>query len=60
MTWFEKIENNCIKTVYPEVNRFEVIDHLGRSYTTSDIGKIEFSVQDEGNTLKVFIKKGNL
>lgn len=48
-----------------KVTRFEVIDHslpfpeAGRVYTKRDIEKLEFSVQDEGRTLKVFISKNN-
>lgn len=38
------------------VNRFEVIDENGRSYSKHNI-KIDLSYQDEGKTLKVFVKK---
>jgi hypothetical protein len=37
------------------VTRFEVIDDTGRPYVKRDV-KIELSLQDEGRTLKVFVK----
>ena len=41
------------------VNRFEVIDENGRSYTKylKDGEKIKYSLQDDDRTLKVFIDK---
>lgn len=41
-----------------KVTRFEVIDENGRVYTTKDC-KVELSYQDDGRTLKVFIKPLN-
>lgn len=43
-----------------KVNRVEVIDKNGRSYVNwrSD-NKVELSLQDNGRTLKVFIKENN-
>jgi len=38
-----------------KVTRFEVIDEDGRIYTRWDC-EIELSYQDEGRTLKVFVK----
>jgi hypothetical protein len=38
-----------------EITRFEVIDETGRAYTRYNC-HIELSVQDEGRTLKVFVK----
>ncbi len=40
------------------VTRFEVIDENGRVYVTKDC-KVELSYQDDGRTLKVFIKNEN-
>lgn len=37
------------------VTRFEVIDENGRVYTAKEC-KVELSYQDDGRTLKVFIK----
>lgn len=39
-----------------KVTRFEVIDNDGRSYTKHNIKNVELSLQDDGRTLKVFIK----
>jgi hypothetical protein len=41
-----------------KVTRFEVVDENGRVYTKHDC-KIELSYQDDGKTLKVFIKPLN-
>ena len=38
------------------VTRFEVIDENGRVYVAKEC-KVELSYQDDGRTLKVFIKK---
>ena len=38
-----------------KVTRFEVIDENGRAYTNQNC-KVELSYQDDGRTLKVFIK----
>ena len=40
------------------VTRFEVIDENGRVYVAKDC-KVELSYQDDGRTLKVFIKSIN-
>jgi hypothetical protein len=42
-----------------KVNRVEVIDKFGRSYMNwrPEIRKVELSIQDEGQTLKIFIKE---
>lgn len=39
------------------VNRFEVIDSTGRAYVKYDIKELKLSSQDDGHTLKVFIKQ---
>ena len=39
-----------------KVNRFEVIDNDGRKYVKHGVTGVEFSLQDEDETLKVFIK----
>ncbi len=43
----EKIEN---------VTRVEVIDEHGRSYTHHNADVVEYSLQDDGKTLKIFIR----
>lgn len=43
-----------------DVTRIEVIDHSpngsGRSFVRYGVKKIEFSYQDEGRTLKIFVE----
>lgn len=52
--------NKLIKSV----DRFEVIDETGRAYVKGRIYgspvKIELSLQDDGKTLKVFVKEANM
>lgn len=38
-----------------DVTRVEVIDSAGRAYVATNV-TVELSVQDQGRTLKVFIK----
>jgi len=38
------------------VNRIEVIDNNGRSYVKYDIESIVMQLQDDGKTLKLFVK----
>lgn len=41
-----------------EVNRVEVIDENGRSYTNwDDRNEVSYGIQDNGRTLKIFISK---
>lgn len=40
---------------FSQINRVEVIDEDGRSYTNYDAHSVELSIQDNGRTLKVFI-----
>lgn len=42
-----------------KVTRVEVIDDNGRSYVKYGIADIEFSLQDDGRTLKLFLKVEN-
>lgn len=39
-----------------QVTRLEVIDNDGRSYVKYNIEKIQFSLQDDDRTLKLFVK----
>ncbi len=43
--------------IYKDVNRLEVIDGDGRSYVKYGITEVEFSLQDYGYTLKIFIRE---
>ena len=40
----------------PTVTRVEVIDNGGRTLTLYSVADVEFHIQDEGRTLKVFLK----
>jgi hypothetical protein len=48
---------NRFEEPYYDVTRVEVIDGKGRSYTNWNVESLEFSLQDEGRTLKIFIKE---
>ena len=39
------------------ITRLEVIDEKGRSYTNWKVKNIEFSLQDNDRTLKVFVRE---
>jgi hypothetical protein len=39
-----------------KVTRLEVIDEDGRSYVKYGITDVQFSLQDDGRTLKLFVK----
>lgn len=41
---------------YNKVTRFEIVDRFGRSYSNWNVEDIEFSLQDDGKTLKVFLR----
>ena len=56
-----KIEEELGTTfILPKVRRVEVIQHSpphnGRAYTNYDAKDVELQYQDDGKTLKVFIK----
>jgi len=39
-----------------KVTRVEVVDENGRSYVNNRVGGVELSLQDDGKSLKIFIK----
>lgn len=49
-------ELETIKITRTNINRVEVIDETGRAYTNCAVTNIEFSMQDENKTLKLFLK----
>jgi hypothetical protein len=50
----EEYEGELVKSV----TRVEVIDQDGRSYVNwNSTNKVEVSLQDEGKTMKVFIRR---
>jgi len=53
-----KIENFDTVELLEHVTRVEVIDEHGRSYVHYNSGTVEYSLQDNGRTLKIFISDG--
>jgi hypothetical protein len=41
---------------FKNFNRIEVIDNTGRKYVKYDVENVQLHVQDDGKTLKVFVK----
>jgi len=52
------MDTNKIDTVedVPLVNRVEVIDETGRAYVNMNVEYVQYSLQDGGHTLKLFVK----
>ena len=40
----------------PHINRVEVIDETGRAYVNMNVEYVQYSLQDSGHTLKLFVK----
>jgi uncharacterized protein YnzC (UPF0291/DUF896 family) len=57
----ERNDYNSIpeQQVLNKITRFEVIDQTGRIFVTHSVKDIQLSYQDEGRTLKVFLKLDN-
>ena len=53
---YEAPNGDYIKN-YPLINRVEVIGKNGREYVNYDCSNVQVSEQDNGRTLKVFLKK---
>lgn len=49
------MQNNLTISDTKKITRLEVIDEDGRNYVNLGVKKVEFEVQDEGRTLKIFI-----
>ena len=41
---------------FPDITRVEVIDSNGRSYTQYDVEEVQMSIQDDGRTMKIFLR----
>lgn len=41
---------------FPKVTRVEVIDDSGRAYTQYDLKDVMLATQDNGRTLKIFVR----
>lgn len=39
-----------------KVTRFEVVDNKGRSYAKNGVQELKFQLQDDGRTLKAFVR----
>gem|GEM_PF-1755885 len=42
--------------LFLDVNRVEVIDNNGRSYTKNRVGEVKVQLQDDMRTLKLFVQ----
>ena len=55
----KRFESPVFEKGYPSfeaVNRVEVIDNTGRKYVKYDVDYVGIDLQDDGKTLKVFVK----
>lgn len=61
-TQIKDLINKAVLNSVSKVDRVEVIDETGRAYVRGSIYgtpvKVELSLQDDGRTLKVFVKHG--
>jgi hypothetical protein len=39
-----------------EITRVEVIDEIGRAYVNMNAQNVQYSIQDSGRTLKIFLQ----
>lgn len=50
----------CVKKMYSDVTRVEVIQHSepynGRAYSNYNAREVEVQLQDDGKTIKIFLK----
>lgn len=49
--------NGDFLTNYPEVTRVEVITNNGREFVRHDCANVQVSLQDDGRTIKVFLRQ---
>ena len=49
--------NDDFLTNYPEVTRVEVVTDNGREFVQHDCTNVQVSLQDDGSTIKVFLKQ---
>ena len=49
--------NGDFLTNYPEVTRVEVVTDNGREFVQHDCTNVQVSLQDDGSTIKVFLKQ---
>jgi hypothetical protein len=46
-------------TYYPKVTRVEVITSKGREFVRHECAHVQFSLQDDGRTIKVFLSSND-
>lgn len=49
-----------LRTTYGSVTRVEVIDEKGRAYTRWNLCDVQLLMQDDGKTLKIFVRGGGI
>ena len=54
MTDFEMPNGDFIKS-YPDVTRVEIITNNGREFVQYECSNVQVSLQDDGQTIKVFL-----
>jgi hypothetical protein len=55
MTQDLQLPNGDFLKYYPEVTRVEVITNNGREYVQHECSNVQVSLQDDGQTIKVFL-----
>lgn len=55
MTEDIQLPNGDFLRNYPEVTRVEVITNNGREYVQYECSNVQVSLQDDGQTIKVFL-----
>lgn len=50
------MQHKCVETDIDKVTRFEVVDNEGRAYVKYGVQELKFSLQDDGKTLKAFVR----
>jgi septum formation topological specificity factor MinE len=55
MTQDLQLPNGDFLRYYPEVTRVEVITNIGRKYVQHECSNVNVSLQDDGQTIKVFL-----
>jgi hypothetical protein len=55
MTQDIQLPNGDFLKNYPEVTRVEVVTYKGREYVQYECSNVQVSLQDDGQTIKVFL-----
>lgn len=54
--WEKELNNRLSKRDFSKVTRVEVIDKTWRVYINRDTNTISISIQDDGRTIKLFLR----